>query len=236
MGSGVCRWLFCTVWGMTRLTIGRRGLRVLAGVVVCCVVVSGCTDGAGQSGEAAESGGSDSSSGASSGAAVEMSGGYVVDARGRLVQPERSWPDLVVDPVMDEESVEGVEAFARYFVAVAERAWNTGDTAELERISSPECTYCTNLGSLIRQKYGDGYWVDGLRYQIDTVDEPIAFPHEELKFAVFVYLRTSALGIYDGQKPKKIEPKAEQLELQICRIPERWIACEGIGGNDQQSG
>ena len=60
---------------------------------------------------------------------------------------------------MDEQTPEGVEAFARYFVAVAERAWNTGDTTELETISSRECTYCSNLTTLIHEKGSSSFGV-----------------------------------------------------------------------------
>ncbi len=220
---------------MTWLTIGRRRLRVLAGVAVCCVAVSGCADGVGRSGDAAASGGSDSSRGVASRAGVEMSGGYVVDEGGRLVQPERSWPDLVVDPVMKEESVEGVEAFARYFVAAVERARNTGETAELERISSKQCSFCTNLISMIGEEYSDGRWLDGLSYRILEVDGPVVFPNDAKRFAVVVHLRSSGNGYFNGESVVPISKKDESLELHVCRETQEWRTCEAIGSSDGRS-
>lgn len=217
---------------MTWLTIGRRRLRVLAGVAVCCVAVSGCADGVGRSGGAAASGGSDSSRGAASRAGVEMSGGYVVDEGGRLVQPERSWPDLVVDPVMKEESVEGVEAFARYFVAVAERAWNTGDTTELKRISSAACSLCSSMVSSIDDRYATGGWVDGLNYDVKSASEPIVHPGDHSKYAVTLRFSTSALASYDGSSVSPISDVREILELHTCWTDREWVACGAIGNPD----
>ena len=197
----------------------------------CCVAVSGCAT----SGEGSVASGVRASDGASSTPAIQMSGGYEVDGQGRLVQPERSWPELVVDPVMEEESVEGVEAFARYFVAVAERARNTGNTEELERISSAACTFCSNLSSMISDDYAAGRWLDGMEYNIVKSDKPVMFPDDDKRFAVILHLRSSALAYFNGAEVVSVAERNESLELHICRESDQWKTCEAIGGSDGSS-
>lgn len=213
---------------MTWLTPVGRVLQMMVAVGVCCAAVSGCgavDDGPGDSGASASGGGVPTG-------VVQMSGGYEVDGQGRLVQPERSWPELVVDPVMQEESVAGVEAFARYFVAVAERAWNTGDTTELERISSQECSLCSNMISSIGDRYTAGGWVDGLDYGVKSVSAPTAHPQDSRKYSVTLRFTTNALASYDGSSVSPVSDVREVLELHTCWTGQAWVACGAIGSPD----
>ena len=217
---------------MTWLTPLGGVWRIIAVVSTCALVLTGCAPGTG--GETGESGKAGLSSAApSQSSTVQMSGGYVLDAQGRPVQPERSWPDLTRDPLMDEETPEGVEAFARYFVAVAERAWNTGDTTELETISSQECSYCTNLTSRINEYYLSGYWSDELRYRIVSSDQPIVFPDDNSKYVMMIRLKSGGGRYYSGGPVKSPATISETLELHICRTNSQWNACEAIGNEDE---
>lgn len=217
---------------MTRLTLTDTAWRIAATVSACVLVLAGCTAGnEGQSRLVGDAGPISTESSPST--AVQMSGGYVIDARGRPVQPERSWPALTKDPLMDEETPEGVEAFARYFVAVAERAWNTGDTTELEAISSRECSLCSNLVSSIRDDYLAGRWVDGLEYDVLSTDEPARFPQDELKYVIFLRISTGS-GVYStGSAVKENSDTRETLELHTCRDSHHWVACGAIGNRDE---
>ena len=161
-----------------------------------------------------------------------MSGGYVIDEDGRPLQPERSWPTPTKDPRMDEDSPQGVQAFARYFVVVAERVWNTGDTTELEAISTPECTYCSNLVTAIQEEYLAGHWSDALQHQISKTESPVAFPDEESKYVVMVHLESGGGAYYDGTSVRSPETSREILELHVCRRAGHWLACEAIGSQD----
>ena len=217
---------------MTWLTPLGGVWRIIAVVSTCALVLTGCAPGTG--GETGESGKAGPSSAApSQSSTVQMSGGYVLDTQGRPMQPERSWPDLTRDPLMDEETPEGVEAFARYFVAVAERAWNTGDTTELETISSQECSYCTNLTSRINEYYSSGYWSDELRYRIVSSDQPIAFPDDNSKYVMMIRLKSGGGRYYSGGPVKSRARISEALELHICRSNSQWNACEPIGNEDE---
>lgn len=217
---------------MTRLTVAGVWRWVVGASVACGLVLSGCSPGGGSSEGTSPSG---SGGVAAPSGSASMSGGYAMDAQGRPVQPVRSWTALTRDPVMDEESPEGVVAFGRYFVAVAERAWNTGDTTELEAISTTECSYCTNLVASIQDMYRSGRWIDGLEYRILSVDEPVAFPQRELKYVVMIHLITSSLRAYDGNRLGKIDPVAERFELHVCRDSTRWTMCGAIGGDDDDA-
>lgn len=220
---------------MTRLTLaGARG-RIVGLLCACVLVAGGCQ--AGSQGEPTDdlAGRVTTSSGSSQSIPVQMSGGYVIDEDGRPLQPERSWPALTRDPLVDEDSPEGVEAFARYFVAVAERARNTGNTEELENISSSTCTFCTNLVTMIGNDYANGRWLDGLQYRIVKDVSPVMFPDDDQRFAVILYLRSSGLAYYNGDSVVPVAMKNESLELHICRESHRWVTCEAIGGSDESN-
>lgn len=133
---------------------------------------------------------------------------------------------------MDEETPAGVEAFARYFVAVAERAWNTGDTTELEAISSRECTYCSNLTTLIHDRYRAHQWTDGLEYRVSSAETPVLFPQEKAKYVILLRV-VSGSGVYStGTSVRSITSRSETLEMHICRDGSDWLTCEAIGTED----
>ena len=56
----------------------------------------------------------------------------------------------------NQRSSEGATTFVQYWVDTLNHAWFTGDTAELRRISSPECQSCTNFVESIEATYPDG--------------------------------------------------------------------------------
>lgn len=214
---------------MTRLTVAGVWRWVVGASVACGLVLSGCSPGGGSSEGTSPSG---SGGVAAPSGSASMSGGYAVDAQGRPVQPVRSWAALTRDPVMDEESPEGVVAFGRYFVAVAERAWNTGDTTELEAISTTECSYCTNLVALIQERYSDGRWADNLRYQVLTTEAPVKFPQQDVKYVVFLHVSTGSGTYSTGKSVESTLSARERLELHVCRDSDHWTACGAIGTKD----
>ncbi len=60
-----------------------------------------------------------------------------------------------------ERSERGAEAFTRYYFAVMDHAFASGDTSTFERLSSPGCTSCHGLIGSIRTVYDSGGQIRG---------------------------------------------------------------------------
>jgi hypothetical protein len=98
----------------------------------------------------------------------------------------------------------GAVAFAAYYVDVRNHALRTGDTAELTRITPPECVMCLLTPVLIESTYRAGGHIEGgLWVRTTNVFPPSNYP--------------------GGQPPKGIN----FLDLNIHLMPMKVIGADG---------
>lgn len=206
----------------------RTGFATLA---VAACLVAGCTAVGGSPSGGASSGGA---AGAPTQSAPQMSGGYVVGADGKLLRPTDGPVPIAPTPPasITEDTPEAAEEFARYFVAVAEYAWNSGDTTELRAISTEDCDLCQGVIDDIQKDADKGGWTRDLLYQITEVETPVSHPDKPGAFAIVVHVSTRADVIYDGVSLSSIDPHDELIELHTCLGSEGWQTCGGTGAND----
>ncbi|MFC7581000.1 DUF6318 family protein [Schaalia naturae] len=168
---------------------------------------------------------------------LSMSGGYAVGPDGHLLKPsDGPEPQPPASPIsIGDNTPEAAEEFARYFIAVAEHAANTGDTELLKEISTEECELCAGRASIIDGRASNGGWTDGLRYAISRIEPAIVFPDEKNKYAILVHLTTSGRGSYDGKTVRVLNPRDELIEIHTCFSSGKWKACGGVGADDPGS-
>lgn len=56
-----------------------------------------------------------------------------------------------------ENSKEGLESFAEYYISLVNYGYNTGDTTPLENVSDPDCSTCKTWKNSIRGIYSTGW-------------------------------------------------------------------------------
>jgi hypothetical protein len=167
---------------------------------------------------------------------LSMSGGYAVGPDGHLLKPSDG-PELQppASPIsIGDNTPEAAEEFARYFIAVTEYAWNTGDTAPLRKISTEDCELCNGMATNVEERYRKGGWNDDLRYEVTQADSPIPYPNVNDKYAILLHVTTSADASYADGHLDAIDPDKELIELHTCFI-EKWIVCGGAGADDAES-
>ncbi|QWW18918.1 hypothetical protein I6B53_07145 [Schaalia sp. 19OD2882] len=204
--------------------LARRGAGPL--VAACSVVVgllglAACQGtGGGQSGDSAGSVDS-ATSGVQSGE-VQMSGGYVVGPNGYLLQPED--PDMV-EPVLPaiakEPSVEGAEAFIRYYLDLLAYSWYTGDTEKLEAVSGNPCKFCKNRIETIKDVYEKGGWEHGLRYTFSLAKPPILA--DDGRVALVGTINASPHVLFDERSVQKSTYHEHEVEIQGKWISGQWV-------------
>ena len=57
---------------------------------------------------------------------------------------------------MDDASIDGAVAFAKYFVSLYPYVYNTGDLTEWKEFSHPECTFCASVVSGVEEMHAQG--------------------------------------------------------------------------------
>lgn len=212
----------------------RAGFAVLA---VGAVALVGCTTGNGTPSGTVQSGATAAGATGGPSSAESMSGGYRVGADGKLLKPDDG--PVPVPPStpasIGEDTPEAAEEFARYFVAVAEYAWNSGDTTELRAISTSDCEMCTTMADAVDGVARAGGWTQGMRYEITEVEPPIEHPNAEGTHVFVVHVTTQAERTYDGGTVGSIAEHQELIELHACRPRGEWNACGGGGADDPNS-
>lgn len=77
--------------------------------------------------------------------------------------PAQNVPVPVLPEVAKTETKEGLEAFTRYWFEQLNYAYETGDVAGLEAVTSPACDYCSKLATSLTTNYQGGRWLSGGR-------------------------------------------------------------------------
>ncbi|MDQ0924744.1 hypothetical protein QF038_003252 [Pseudarthrobacter sp. W1I19] len=140
----------CTSGGM------RSG--AIAFILLGSLVLAGCSGGA-----PADPGPSSSASEPSSPSATPTptptpSAVYKpADASG----PAQNVPVPVLPEVAKTETKEGLEAFAKYWFEQLNYAYQTGDIAGFDAVTSPNCVYCSKLTASLTTNYQGDRWLAG---------------------------------------------------------------------------
>jgi hypothetical protein len=83
--------------------------------------------------------------------------------------PAQNVPVPVLPEVAKTETKEGLEAFVRYWYAVLNYAYETGDTQPLQTISEPTCVFCTGLREGVTEAWADARWISGGKIETPAV-------------------------------------------------------------------
>ena len=81
------------------------------------------------------------------------------------VAPETVAPERPAE--MDDISVEGAEATARYFLELYPYVYATGDLEEWESLSHPECKFCASVAEDVVQAASSGHTSRGGMFSIE---------------------------------------------------------------------
>ncbi|NKY38129.1 hypothetical protein HGA02_00900 [Cellulomonas septica] len=107
---------------------------------------------------------------------------------------------------MDTPSADGAAALAEYFIGVYEYAYTTGDTAELDRLSSDSCSFCHSAISDIHQSRAAGETEEGGGAVVEYADGAEVSPSEwytaTLRVKQLASTRRSATGEVVVQDPE----------------------------------
>jgi hypothetical protein len=159
---------------------------------------------------------------------LSMSGGYVVGPDGHLLKPsDGPEPQPPASPTsIGDNTPEAAEEFARYFIAVTEYAWNTGDTALLQKISAEDCIICNQMTKAVEERYESGGWTDGLKYVVANESSSQKFPDTANKYAILLQIKTSTTASYSEGELSSVKSETSLVEVQAC-FAEHWIVCGG---------
>ncbi|MDT0170516.1 DUF6318 family protein [Pseudarthrobacter sp. BRE9] len=75
--------------------------------------------------------------------------------------PAQNVPVPVLPEVAKTETKEGAEAFTKYWFELLNYAYQTGDIASVQAVTSPNCQFCANITSSLTTNYQGDRWLAG---------------------------------------------------------------------------
>lgn len=75
--------------------------------------------------------------------------------------PAQNVPVPVMPEVAKTETKEGLEAFTKYWFEQLNYAYQTGDTASFQSLTSPNCDYCSKIAASLSTNYEGDRWLSG---------------------------------------------------------------------------
>lgn len=139
------------------LTSWRARPGAAAFVVAAGLLLAGCAGGAPADPGTASSAPTGSASASPSPSPTPSAVYKPADASG----PAQNVPVPVLPEVAKTETKEGLEAFARYWFEQVNFAYDTGDIAGVNALTSPSCEFCANITSSLTTNYQEGRWLAG---------------------------------------------------------------------------
>jgi hypothetical protein len=87
------------------------------------------------------------------------------DASGRA----QNVPVPVLPEAARAETKEGLEAFARYWFAQLNFAYETGNASGLESVTAPSCEFCAKVTNSLAENYTNDRWLAGGRIETPSI-------------------------------------------------------------------
>lgn len=202
--------------------VSRRGrmLWALAGLLV----LTGCTPAEGE--ETPTPTVSDSPS-ESTGPGTDDAAGDDDASGGEGPSADPSEPPDVDAPerpaAMDEETVDGAIAAAKYFMELYPYIYATGDLTEWDALSDEGCEFCGNSRSLALELTSDGGYATG--GDVEIFAEEGGGPYEDGVYAIQLGVRfaPSTFSYADGTHEEYGEAERPDFRLSMLWRDEAWI-------------
>jgi len=153
----------------------RLRLPVISAVVVSVILLSGCSGGGDpQAGPSATAVASPAGSGSGSPSATpsatptpKPTPAYKpADAKGKA----QNVPVPVKPALADKNTKEGLEAFTKYWYALLNYGFETGDLSSWAKLTSTSCDFCNLLKNSVAVGYKEGRWQAGGRLSAPSVE------------------------------------------------------------------
>lgn len=163
-----------------------------------------------------------------------MSAGYEVDpTTGKLLNPNRDVTFQMPEELesMRENSPAGALHFAEYFIDITDYAWNSGDASAIEAVSVPECAWCQETITQIKEFKDAGGWIENLRSEVVPTAEPIEHPEQPGTWMVQLRVSTAETGFYTGTVFQNVPPREALFNVELRRDADTWkVVAAGPNG------
>lgn len=207
-------------------------LPVISALAVSVLALSGCSGGGDpQAGPTASAVGSPEQS-ASGSASVTPSATPTpkpkpaykpADAQGKA----QNVPVPVKPALADKNTKEGLEAFTKYWYALLNYGFETGDLSSWVKLTSSSCEFCSLLKKSIAVGYKEGRWQAGGRLSIPSIEAN--FKSGAVSQQVVVQVIQEKTQFYKADKSVGRNPAAESNTASVVIATysdSRWIVAD----------
>ena len=127
------------------------------------------------------------------------------------------------------ETKEGLEAFARYWYALLNYSYETGDLSGINSISSPSCALCGKVFPGIQKWNGEGRWIVGGTVTVHAVQSTfVKTPNGDFQVAIQSQQRAGSLKNADGTDAQTISESAMLGDLMVARYENGSWAVQNV--------
>jgi len=110
--------------------------------------------------------------------------------------PAQNVPVPVLPEVAKTETKEGLEAFTRYWFELLNYAYQTGDVAPVQAVTSPSCQFCSNITNSLTTNYQGDRWLAGGRITIPAASTSFE-RSEDTNYQVILQVLQDTITYYE---------------------------------------
>ncbi|WP_426998510.1 DUF6318 family protein [Pseudarthrobacter sp. N5] len=206
----------------TRLASTRFRLAGVAALAACALTLSAC-QGGGTPGNTGTTTASVTPSATPTPTPTPIAVYKPADAKGKA----QNVPVPVKPALADENSKAGLEAFTKYWFALLNYGFETGDSSAWEKLIQPGCLFCENLKSTIETGYKLDRWQAGGRISAPIIDATVAEGAPTQQVMVQVIQETTDFYKADGSIGRAPEPASNTASVVIASYKDgAWIVSD----------
>ncbi|WP_147916833.1 DUF6318 family protein [Ruania zhangjianzhongii] len=144
--------------------------------------------------------------------------------------PEVEAPERPAE--MDEETVDGAIAAAKYFVNLYPYVYASGDLAEWDALSDEGCGFCTNVRDRASELHDEGGFSVGGDVDISSSDGGGPFEEDVYTVELAVTIGASEFVYPDGTRTPYSAVEDPEFLLSMRWESEGWLVLGVVAGDD----
>jgi hypothetical protein len=217
----------------------RLRLLVISALAVSVLALTGCSGGGNpQAGPTATAVASPATSGSGSASATPSATPTPkptpvykpADAKGRA----QNVPVPVKPALADKNTKEGLEAFAKYWYALLNYGFETGDLSPIRSITGASCAMCGKIFPGVVKWNSSGRWVEGASIKVQAAQSKfVEVVPGQRQVAIQSEQEAGTLRNADGSVGQKVAPSGVLGDLMIAEyVKGKWHALnvDRLGG------
>lgn len=138
------------------------------------------------------------------------------------------WPEPTRPAAMERDDIEGAKAAAQYFLELYAYIFATGDLAEWQSMSNPDCRFCRGAADRVQELFDAGGYATGGSFQVEDVAAELSSDGNDSFVVALTGVESSSTEYSrDGVELRALQGGNARYTFALTRDSDGWVVLGG---------